>query len=175
MTPSHCTMVPFRLSQFAATLILGTLAVTSPPTADTAQARSTHSLARLAGTWRGNGRLLLSNGHSERIRCRAYYTVKARGSRLSLAIRCASSSYKFELRSHLRNVRGRLSGNWEERTFNADGNISGRATPGRISLRASGSISANLSISYGRSRQTVSLRSISAGGIRGLSISLRRR
>jgi hypothetical protein len=73
----------------------------------------------LLGSWGGSGQIRLDKGRMERIKCNAYYT--GGGAELGLAIRCQSDNYKIEIRSKLSYSGGRLSGNWEERTFNAQG------------------------------------------------------
>jgi len=136
----------------------------------TAQAAGVGSLG---GTWRGNGRLNLSNGKSERLRCRAYYTPKNKGAKRGMAIRCASPSYKIEIRSKL-NISGkRVSGSWEERNFNATGSLSGTSRPGRIALSVSGAVKAGLFLSYSSSRQNVRLTG-NFGAFRSLLLTLRK-
>jgi hypothetical protein len=117
----------------------------------------------LAGTWFGGGQISLSGGNTERLRCRAYYNPKDGGAALGLAILCASTSYKIELRSQLRSESGRISGTWEERSFNAAGSVSGRATSGNINLSITGGVSATMSVAYGAQQQKVSITTDGAG------------
>src|ERR1700758_4078132 len=49
------------------------------------------------GAWSGNGTVALSDGTTERIRCRADYKVDGTGLGLKQNLNCASDSYKFEL------------------------------------------------------------------------------
>ena len=84
--------------------------------------------ASLAGSWSGQGKVQLEGGKSEAIRCRAYYNPKEGGRQLGLAIRCASTSYKMEIRASLFDNNGRVTGTWEERTFNTTGHATGRAS-----------------------------------------------
>jgi hypothetical protein len=109
----------------------------------------------LLGSWGGAGEIQLDKGQRERIKCSAYYT--GGGAQLGLAIRCASDSYKIEIRSKLSYSGGRLSGSWEERNFNAQGNAAGTATPTKISLSISGAVSGTMLVSYTQSRQSVSI------------------
>jgi hypothetical protein len=109
----------------------------------------------LLGSWGGSGEVRLDKGKMERIKCNAYYT--GGGAELGLAIRCASDSYKIEIRSKLSYSGGRLSGNWEERTFNAQGNAAGTATPNKISLAISGGVSGTMVVSYTKSSQSVAI------------------
>lgn len=125
----------------------------------------------LLGSWGGTGEIKLDKGRRERIKCNAYYT--GGGSQLGLAIRCNSDSYKIEVRSKLSYSGGRLSGNWEERTFNASGSASGTATSSRITLSIRGGVSGTMVVSYTKSRQTVSI-STQGIALQGVSITLGR-
>ncbi|MEZ5818315.1 MAG: hypothetical protein R3D44_14645 [Hyphomicrobiaceae bacterium] len=88
----------------------------------------------LSGTWRGAAQVRLQSGSSETLKCYAYYTPKGTGVELGLAIRCASASNKIELRAQLTAAGNKVSGRWEERTYNAMGDVSGSAQEGRLSL-----------------------------------------
>jgi len=109
----------------------------------------------LLGSWRGSGQIELSQGKTERLKCNAYYT--GGGSQLGMAIRCQSESSNVEIRSKLSQSGGRITGTWEERTFNAEGNASGQATNGKITLSISGSVIGSMQVSYSASRQSVSI------------------
>jgi hypothetical protein len=125
----------------------------------------------LLGSWGGTGQIRLDKGRRERIKCNAYYT--GGGSQLGLAIRCTSDNYKIEIRSKLSYSGGRLSGNWEERTFNAEGSATGTATPSRIKLSISGGVTGTMVVSYTKSRQTVSI-STQGIALQGVSMTLGR-
>src|SRR5690242_1162026 len=113
------------------------------------------SFDTLLGSWRGSGQIELSQGKTERLKCNAYYT--GGGSQLGMAIRCQSESSNVEIRSKLSQSGGRVTGTWEERTFNAEGNASGQATNGKITLSISGSVIGSMQVSYSASRQSVSI------------------
>jgi hypothetical protein len=138
-----------------------------------AVAKPSGAFQTLNGTWRGVGKIILSNGKSQRIRCRAYYRVLNGGARLGLAIRCAATDNSIELRAKVDDANGRLSGSWEERTFNATGEISGRARPGKMSFSINGAVQGSMNISFSERRQSVDI-STAAEGLRGISINLRR-
>ena len=125
----------------------------------------------LLGSWGGSGEIRLDKGRKERIKCNAYYT--GGGSDLGLAIRCQSDNYKIEIRSKLSYSGGRLSGNWEERTFNASGTASGTASPNKISLSIKGGVSANMLVNYTKTTQNVNI-SVSGVALQGVRISLSR-
>ena len=125
----------------------------------------------LLGSWGGTGEIRLDKGRKERLKCNAYYT--GGGSDLGLAIRCQSDNYKIEIRSKLSYSGGRLSGNWEERTFNASGTASGTASPNKISLSIKGGVSATMLVNYTKTTQNVNI-SVSGVALQGVRISLSR-
>ncbi|MFM9845820.1 MAG: hypothetical protein ACKVP3_01495 [Hyphomicrobiaceae bacterium] len=136
-------------------------------------ARAEGPFPRLAGSWSGNGQVVLEQGKSERISCRAYYTAKSAGADLALAIRCASSSYKIEMRATLSQQNGQVTGQWEERTFNAAGAVSGRATDSSLNLAISGAVSGTMSVTSGEASQRIEIKTVGTG-LSGVTISLAR-
>ena len=90
-----------------------------------------------------------------------------------MAIRCKSDSSNVEIRSKLSLSGTRITGNWEERTYNASGSASGTAKPGRISITVSGSIRGSMVVNYSSSRQSVSI-STSGSPLQRVSINLTR-
>src|SRR5580692_247575 len=77
------------------------------------------------GAWSGNGTISLSDGTSERLRCRADYKVNGTGLGLKQSLRCASDSYKFDLSSDVTSQGDRISGSWNEASGNIFGNLQG--------------------------------------------------
>ena len=138
-----------------------------------APARAGGPFEQLVGTWSGKGKVTFEGGNSEVLACTAYYVSRDAGSGLGLAIRCASTSYKTEIRSKLHHASGRISGEWEERSFNAAGTASGVVSSERISLQISGAINGSMTIVQGGSTQSVSF-SMSGGGLSAVSIGLSR-
>ncbi len=151
---------------------LSTMATISAATlglalAGPAQARTPFN--ELAGNWSGGGQIRLDDGRTERLSCRAFYSPKEGGSTMGVALRCASSSYKIELRSSLRYAGGRVSGTWEERSYNVGGSVAGRASSGLINVTFSGGLNGSMSVSYGGANQRVSF---NTGGASSVSVSL---
>jgi hypothetical protein len=131
--------------------------------------------AALAGSWSGEGTVMVSNGANERIRCRATYHVDDQGRGVDLNLRCASDSYNFNLLSTVRYEGGALSGSWSETTRNASGSLSGRASGREILVSARGqSFAANLLLVTRDNRQSVSIRAIGTD-VTGADITLSRR
>lgn len=157
----------FRIA-LVTTAMLGSTAIIS----SAVLAEAGNPLAKLAGSWSGSGSVRFDSGHTERLTCRGHYTDH--GSGIGLALRCASASAKIDLRSTLHYHSGRVSGEWEERSFNASGTASGRASNGSMNLAISGSgMSGSMSVSFSGSSQSVSI-STSGTSLRGVSISLLR-
>lgn len=94
--------------------------------------------AAIAGYWKGPGNIEFDAGASEALACKAYYGAAPQANRLSIVLRCASPSNKIELRAKLALEGVRLTGTWEERTFNASGTATGQAADGKISLTIDG-------------------------------------
>lgn len=145
------------------------VAVTLP-----AAARADSPVPQLVGAWSGNGKIRLEGGKTESIKCRAYYTSKSNGAGMSLAIRCASSSSsKIEMRASLEFSGSRASGSWEERTYNATGDVQGSAKNGKMSLAISGPVQGQMNVSYGGTTHQVSI-TTTGTALQGVNISLSR-
>ena len=123
------------------------------------------------GTWSGNGTVLLSDGTTERLRCKADYKVNGNGLGLKQNLHCASDSYKFDLSSDVTSQGDHISGNWSEASRNIFGNLQGTAGGGRIDVfvEASG-FAANLTLTTTGNKQTVQISS--KGEIRGVNITM---
>lgn len=138
-----------------------------------ASAESASPLSTLVGNWNGRGTLRFEGGRSERISCRGYYTANGAAG-LKLALRCASPSASIDLRSSLQYRGGRVTGTWEERSFNASGAIAGRATSGNMNLAVhGGGLSGSMSVSFSGSKQSVSIDTLGTG-LKGVFVNLRR-
>jgi len=127
--------------------------------------------AGFSGAWTGNGTVALSDGTTERIRCKADYKVDSTGLALKQSLHCASDSYKFDLSSDVTSQGDRISGNWSEASRNVNGFLQGTAGGGRIDVfvQAAG-FAANLTLQTNGNRQSVQIDS--KGEIRGVNITM---
>ena len=127
--------------------------------------------AGFSGAWSGNGTVALSDGTTERIRCKADYKVNGSGLGLKQTLRCASDSYKFDLSSDVTSQGDQISGYWSEASRNVNGSLQGTAGGGRIELfvQAAG-FAANLTLQTNGNRQTVQINS--KGEIKGVNITM---
>lgn len=94
--------------------------------------------SRMAGVWFGEGRVILSDGQVEHIRCRASDDVGDRGDLMRQHLRCASQDYNFDVQNMVTAHRGRINGNWDETTRNIGGQVFGTASPGSVRARVEG-------------------------------------
>lgn len=126
----------------------------------------------LDGSWAGGGSVTFDGGSKEKLRCNGYY--KSGGDDLSMAIKCASAGgAKIELRGTMKNSGGKISGAWEERTYNAGGDIVGSASAGSLKVGITGTITGNMSLSFSQSSQTVAI-STTGSTLRTVNISFNR-
>jgi hypothetical protein len=133
--------------------------------------QSAGPFAGFDGAWQGFGTVALSDGSTERIRCKADYKVNGTGMGLKQNLHCASDSYKFDLSSDVTSQGERLSGNWTERSRNIFGNLQGTAGGGQMEVfvEANG-FAANLTLRTNGNKQTVQISS--KGEIRGVNITM---
>ena len=121
--------MPFRsMKPFGRALAVAAFAFASSPAFP-----QTGPFGVLAGTWSGEGTITTSSGSTERIRCRAKYTVGEGGRAFQQALTCASDSYKFEISSNVETDGTKVTGTWSEATRGVSGNLSGRISGPNIS------------------------------------------
>ncbi len=126
----------------------------------------------LAGSWSGGGEVNMSDGSTDRLRCRATYKIGGGGTSATLNLRCASDSYNFDLTGNVRSQGGTVSGTWTEATRGIGGTVSGSAASNGISLQVIGpTFAAGLALSVTGNKQAISI-SAPASDIRSASISL---
>jgi len=129
----------------------------------------------MAGHWSGAGTITMSNGASERIRCRATNSVDASGAAMRQTLRCASQSYRLDISSNVVSEGGSVSGQWAEATRGVSGSISGRASGGGISANIlGGSFTASLYMRTQGDTQSVTIRTSAGTDVTGVSIALRK-
>ena len=129
----------------------------------------------LSGHWSGAGTVTMTNGVTERIRCKATYAVNAAGKALQQTLRCASDSYRLEISSNVISEGGSLSGSWAEVTHGVSGNISGRASGAEIVANvAAAGFAARLDMRTQGDKQSVTIRPQGGTDVTAVSIALRK-
>jgi hypothetical protein len=160
-----------RTLKSVATIMVALMGSMMLPSA--ALADASRLFKKLAGSWRGSGDLVREDGTREQLSCRGYYVLKSEGKGLSIATLCNSPTEKFELRSLVTEGVHGISGQWEERTYHATGQVSGSADSTTMDLSFSGTIEGTISISLTGEAHSVNV-SAAGAGIKGVSISLTR-
>jgi hypothetical protein len=131
--------------------------------------------AGLSGPWSGGGTITMTNGATERIRCKASYAVNATGKAVQQSLRCASDSYRLEISSNVISEGGSLSGSWAETTRGVSGNVSGRASSAAISANVAGAgFTARVDVRTHGDRQSVTLKPQGGTDVAAVSIALRK-
>ncbi|CAN1722849.1 exported protein of unknown function [Hyphomicrobium sp. 1Nfss2.1] len=128
----------------------------------------------LAGRWVGEGRIGMSEGKVESVKCRATYFVEGAGKELRQNIRCASSGGKVEVKSNVIANQGRLTGTWNELVYNLGGDLKGEVTQRgfRISVKG-GDLTANMDVIVMNDRQIVEIQFFNSS-LRGLTLILKK-
>lgn len=121
-------------------------------------AQSDSPFASLAGSWSGSGTIAMNDGHNERIRCKAQYEVTPSGIIMHQNLRCASDSYKFEVKSSLQADGNNILGTWSETTRQVTGDVTGTISGGNISTSVKGTgFTATLAVQTRGNSQSVSI------------------
>lgn len=137
-----------------------------------APAHAQGAFSGLEGAWSGAGKILVSNGGSENIRCRATYNVGSAGATLNQVLRCASDSYRFDLTTNVTAAGSNISGNWTETSRNVNGTLNGRLSGGEIdALVEANGFSATFNMTTKANKQTIAIRSQNTD-LRGVDITL---
>jgi hypothetical protein len=112
----------------------------------------------LAGYWTGAGSVTLSSGNTERVKCAVIYKVSDDGGQIKQSMRCASTDYSINATADLRVKGEQVSGNWEEKTYSATGEVSGRYTGESFVLSIQGAnFTAAMNVSLSSCKQSISI------------------
>ena len=113
-------------------------------------------LQELSGYWTGIASVTLANGSSEQLKCVVTYRVA--GAELKQLLRCANPSTTINAQADLTVTGDRISGRWEEKTYAATGDVSGRVTSSGLTLSIQGgSFSAAMSIHVAGCQQSITI------------------
>ena len=124
-----------------------------------------------AGIWSGNGTITIADAGTERIRCRGTYTVDAAGNGLHQNIKCASDSYKFELKSNVEVAGSKITGSWSEATRNVNGSLEGNISGSEITaLVQTNGYAATFNVSTRGGKQNINI--ASKGELRSVTMAL---
>ncbi len=129
----------------------------------------------LQGSWNGGGTINMRDGSTERLRCRATYSVGGGGNSVSQNLNCASDSYNVVISSNATANGNSLSGSWSETTRGVSGQLSGTVNAGNINAQVNGGVfGAGIGIATRGSSQSVSIR-VNGGDVQSVALSLNKR
>src|SRR6476660_10221128 len=125
-SPAHWAM------PLAALVLAAGLALPSPGEA----AEAGNPFEQLSGDWKGGGTVTPAKGDPMKVACKATYKVT--GSTLSQNLRCAGTDYRIDATLKLSEKGGKIKGFWNEKTYDANGGVTGTAKDNTIHARISG-------------------------------------
>lgn len=149
-----------------AAVVAASIALSGPAFAD--------GFSALAGSWSGGGTIQMTNGNTEKLRCRANYNVGGGGASVTQDLRCASDSYRVDIQSNVALNGSAIVGTWTETSRGVSGRISGRLSGSDITAQiASPTFAASLSIGTRGASQSVSIR-VNGGDVSSVSLALKK-
>ncbi|MDX2202593.1 MAG: hypothetical protein NW223_07580 [Hyphomicrobiaceae bacterium] len=102
------------------------------------RATAASPIEALAGYWSGTGSVSLTSGKTERVKCAVTYKVSGGGAQIKQSMRCASQDYTINSAADLRVHGSNVTGSWEERTYSATGQVTGRYSGNNFNLNIKG-------------------------------------
>jgi hypothetical protein len=124
----------------AAGRLLATVLAATPVLSASGAAAAAGLFDNMNGAWAGEGMLTLSSGSSERIVCRATYSVNGGGNQLVQELRCASDSYALDIASTVNYSPDTqaVEGAWSVTNYGVGGSVSGVVEGGWVSAWVQG-------------------------------------
>ena len=111
----------------------------------------------LAGFWSGNGAVTLTSGNTERVKCQVFYKSDG-NSQLKQTLRCASADYTINSTADLQVKGGQVTGSWEEKTYAAKGDVTGRYSGENFALMIKGaSFTATMNVTLSACKQSINI------------------
>jgi hypothetical protein len=127
--------------------------------AQTGMAQSGGPFAKFAGSWRGSGQVVGTDGNQERITCRARYTIDHNGGALSQSLVCASASYRVDINSYIVADGRSVQGHWQETTRQVQGDLTGQVADGDFEGGVAGTgFTAAISLKASGRKQVISIK-----------------
>jgi hypothetical protein len=113
----------------------------------------------MTGYWSGTGTIRLSGKETERVKCVAIYRVGKGGTEIKQTLRCASSDYNINAKADLAIKGGQqVEGSWEEQTYSASGEVTGRYTGSSFVLAIKGAnFTAAMNVGLSNCKQSIEI------------------
>jgi len=138
--------------------VAGALALSLAVAGHAVSAVSATPIDDLSGYWTGAGSVVLANGTTEKVKCAVTYKVSDGGTQIKQSMRCASADYSINASADLRVKGAQVSGNWEEKTYSAVGEVTGRYDGASFVLTIQGAnFTAKMNMSLSACKQQISI------------------
>jgi hypothetical protein len=125
----------------------------------TARGAAAGPIEDMTGYWTGAGTITLSGKDTERVKCVVIYRVGQGGGTIKQTMRCASADYAINAKADLTVKGTQVEGTWEEQTYSATGQVSGRYTGGSFTLSIQGAnFSAAMDVGLSSCKQSIQIR-----------------
>jgi hypothetical protein len=112
----------------------------------------------LTGYWTGAGTVLLTSGSTERVKCAVIYKVGGGSTQIKQTMRCASADYNINAGAELRVNGSQVTGTWEEKTYSATGDVTGRYTGSSFVLSIKGAnFTAAMNVGLSPCKQSINI------------------
>ena len=116
-------------------------------------------LDEFSGYWSGTGMVTWTNGTTEQLKCVATY--RPGGDQLRQNLRCASQGYSISASIELKFAGDAVAGTWEEKTYSANGAITGKLTDTGFLLSIKGpTFSAVMNVEHTTCKQSIDIEPI---------------
>jgi hypothetical protein len=115
-------------------------------------------IADLSGFWSGSGSVTLTSGNTERVKCQVFYKASEGNTQIRQTMRCASTDYAINSLAELRVKGSQVTGSWEEKTYSAKGEVTGRFNGESFALTIQGAnFSAAMNVTLSNCKQSISI------------------
>lgn len=121
------------------------------------EANAASPLESLVGYWQGVGKIAMTSGKTERVKCAVSYRAGEANS-VKQTLRCSSPDYTINALAEIKVNGAAVTGSWEERTYSTTGEITGRQAGHMLTLNIKGaSFAAALNVSTINCKQTINI------------------
>ncbi len=130
-------------------------------------------LSDLPGRWVGIGDMRFRDGSRKRMTCRITYRFRAK-SRLVQNIWCKNAGMRLEIKTHINDNNGKITGSWDDRIYAMSGDLRGKLHGNQIQAALSSTFfNAKLNVMIIGKTQTIQV-TPNDGRLRSMRISLAR-
>jgi hypothetical protein len=157
--PHDASLDLFGLSLMTGTLAAARLLAFSLALGATSATAAAGPVEDMTGYWSGTGTIRLSGKETERVKCVAIYRVGDAGTKIKQTLRCASSDYNINAKADLAIKGGQqVEGSWEEQTYSASGEVTGRYTGSSFVLAIKGAnFTAAMNVGLSNCKQSIEI------------------